>query len=178
MIKQLTDFFIATAKSHKAVGYAAYKRAYNVNDQHNHKYYQFILDDENRLDSISVANGIMSLNMSAIILGFVKSDDSVINVQETALHIGLDWLHQVCDSREVELILQSYSFLSFSEYTDDSCSGVKLDVQFTIPAPINLCEYKDNFIDKPQEEEENNIDLSSDLPTRKDKQIDLNPLRF
>jgi hypothetical protein len=178
MITEIITHFLETARKHKAVNYADYKRVWNINDQHNHRYYQFIIDDENRLDSVSVANGIMSFNMSAIILGFVHDDESVLKVQENALHIGLDWIHQVADSREIELIVQGYSFLAFSEYTDDNCSGVKMDIQFIVPAPINLCEYRDNFIEKPQEDDENNLDLTSDLPTKQDKPLDLKPLRF
>lgn len=177
MIEQLISYILTTAKRHKAVNYAAYKRAWNINDQHNHKYFQFILDDECMLDTLVSESGILTLKLQALILGFVQRGESVLNAQETALHIALDMIAKLEVQREIPLQIRDYSVVSFSEYTDDNSAGVKLDLQLVIPSPINLCEFEDNFIDKTEEKDEE-IDIDSTLPIKKDKEITLKPIRL
>ena len=179
MIQQLINYLLETAKRHKAVSYAAYKRDWNINDMHNHKYYQFIIDDECLLDTLVSESGILTLKLSAVVLGFVKTNESVLKTQETALHIVLDWMEKIKTTNELQLQIRDYSILSFSEYTDDNCSGVKVDIQFVIPSPVNLCEFENNFIDKEEEEVDNIINLDNvKLPIKEDKPITLRPIRL
>ena len=69
--------------------------------------------------------------------------------------------------------IRDYSIISYSEYSDDNCSGVRGTLQLLIPSPINLCEYKDNFIEK---EEEVTVDIDIDI-TDENKLI-LNPIKL
>lgn len=157
MISELINYLLEVAKKHKLVRTAKYKRHFNINDQNNHKYYQFIIDDENMVEK-QVTEGILTYKTSILILGFVKTDTTVLEVQENALHIGLDWMQYLKVQREMPLQIRDFSILSFSEYSDDNSAGVKLDIQFVIPEPTNLCTWEDNFSDKEEEQEEETND--------------------
>ena len=65
------------------------------------------------------------------------------------------------DSTYYNLEVRDYSVASYSEYTDDNCAGVRATIQLIVPNPINLCEYKDNFIEK-EEEVEVEMDINPD----------------
>ena len=140
------------AKHHKAVNYVGYKRTININDQNNEKYFQFIIDNESLLEK-QIVEGILTLRLNIDVLGFVSSDLTVLDVQDTALHIILDYIEYINADREYfNLEVRDYSIASYSEYTDDNAAGVRCSLQLIIPSPINLCEYKDNFIEKTEDE--------------------------
>lgn len=148
MIKEFINYILDIAKYHKAINYVGYKRNININDGHNTKYYQFIIEDECFLEK-QLIEGILTLRLDIDVMGFVTSDVTVLDVQDNALHILLDVIEFINNGDMVEV--RDYSFISFSEYTDDKASGVRASVQFIIPSPINICEYKDNFIEKEEE---------------------------
>lgn len=188
MIKQFTDYLLSTASRHKAVNTVAYKRDVNINHQHNTPYYQFIMDDENLITKL-LTQGLITYRTNVTVLGFVTSDDTVINVQETALHIALDWMEYIAtDPNGFGLLIHDYSILSFSEYTDDNCAGVRLTITFTIPSPINLCEFQSNFIDKDiTTDEDDTLTLAykddectntTFTPHNNNTNLNLNPIRL
>lgn len=151
MISELITYLMNTAKQHKAVNYVGYKRQININDQNNTKYYQFIIDNESLLEN-QIVEGILTLRLNIDVLGFVSSDLTVLDVQDTALHIILDFMEYINNDREYyNLEVKDYSIASFSEYTDDNSAGVRCTLKLIVPSPINLCEYKDNFIEKEDE---------------------------
>lgn len=153
MISELITYLLHTAKQHKAVNYVGYKRQININDQHNTKYYQFVIDNESLLEK-QLVEGIMTLRLNIDVLGFIYSDLTVLDVQDTALHIILDFMEFINnDSTYYNLEVRDYSIASYSEYTDDNSAGVRCTMQLIVPNPINLCEYRDNFIEKEQETE-------------------------
>lgn len=161
MISELITYLINTAKKHKAINYVGYKRQININDQHNTKYYQFVIDNESLLEK-QLVEGIMTLRLNIDVLGFVSSDLTVLDVQDTALHIILDFMEFINnDSTYYNLEVRDYSVASYSEYTDDNCAGVRATIQLIVPNPINICEYKYNFIEK-EEEVEVEMDINPD----------------
>lgn len=151
MIQELTTYLLNTAKKHKAVNSVGYKRTININDQSNEKYYQFIIDNEQILEK-QIVEGILTLRLNVDVLGFVPEGLTVLDVQDTALHIILDFMEYINNDTEYyNLEVRDYSIVSYSEYTDDNCAGIRASIQFIIPSPINLCEYRDNFIEKEEE---------------------------
>lgn len=151
MIHELTTYLLNTAKKHKAVNSVGYKRNININDQSNEKYYQFIIDNEQILEK-QLVEGILTLRLNIDVLGFVSSDLTVLDVQDTALHIILDFMEYINNDTEYyNLEVRDYSIISYSEYTDDNAAGIRASIQFIVPSPINLCEYRDNFIEKEEE---------------------------
>lgn len=151
MIKELTTYLLDTAKKHKAVNSVGYKRNININDQSNEKYFQFIIDSEQILEK-QLVEGIMTLRLNVDVLGFISSDLTVLDVQDTALHIILDFMEFInADITYYNLEVRDYSIASYSEYTDDNAAGVRATIQLIVPSPINICEYRDNFIEKEEE---------------------------
>ena len=151
MISELITYLINTAQKHKAVNYVGYKRQININDQHNTKYYQFVIDNESLLEK-QIVEGIMTLRLNIDVLGFISSDLTVLDVQDTALHIILDYIEYInADTTYYNLEVRDYSIASYSEYTDDNAAGVRATIQLIVPNPINICEYRDNFIEKEEE---------------------------
>lgn len=151
MIKQLITHLIDVAKQHKAVNYVGYIRQININDQNNTKYFQFIIDNESLLEK-QLVEGILTLRLNIDVLGFVSSDSTVLDVQDTALHIILDYIEYInADTTYYNLEIRDYSIASYSEYTDDNAAGVRATIQLIVPNPINICEYRDNFIEKEEE---------------------------
>ena len=141
------------AAQHKAVNKVGYKRQININDQSNEKYFQFIIDNESLLEK-QLVEGIMTLRLNVDVLGFISSDLTVLDVQDTALHIILDYIEFInADTTYYNLEVRDYSIASYSEYTDDNSAGVRCTMQLIVPNPINLCEYRDNFIEKERETE-------------------------
>lgn len=139
------------ATQHKAVNKVGYKRQININDQSNEKYFQFIIDNESLLEK-QLVEGIMTLRLNIDVLGFISSDLTVLDIQDTALHIILDFMEYINnDTTYYNLEVRDYSVASYSEYTDDNCAGVRATIQLIVPNPINICEYRDNFIEKEEE---------------------------
>lgn len=164
MISELITYLMNTAKKHKAVNFVGYKRQVNINDQNNTEYYQFIIDNEGLLEK-QIVEGILTLRLNIDVLGFVSSDLTVLDIQDTALHIILDFMEFINNDREYyNLEVRDYSIASFSEYTDDNAAGIRATIQLIVPSPINLCEYKDNFIEK-EEEVKVDIDINPSSDT-------------
>lgn len=139
------------AVQHKAINKVGYKRQININNQSNEKYFQFIIDNESLLEK-QLVEGIMTLRLNVDVLGFISSDLTVLDVQDTALHIILDYMEYInADTTYYNLEVRDYSIASYSEYTDDNCAGVRATIQLIVPNPINICEYRDNFIEKEEE---------------------------
>lgn len=139
------------AAQHKVVNKVGYKRQININDQSNEKYFQFIIDNESLLEK-QLVEGIMTLRLNIDVLGFISSDLTVLDIQDTALHIILDFMEYINnDTTYYNLEVRDYSIASYSEYTDDNAAGVRATIQLIVPNPINICEYRDNFIEKEEE---------------------------
>lgn len=177
MIKQFINDILSIAHQHILVGNTAYKREWNVNDQHNNSYYKFIISNEGLLQQVS--SSAMRYKTNVLVLGRGEA----IDVQDEALHIFLDWIEMVDDEmKDVEI--EEWNAMDIVEFSDDNCSGIRATVSFIVPQPINLCEYQEHFIEKPEIETEQ-LDLSESdectstkNTTFQNKKIDLNPLKL
>lgn len=181
MISQLINYLLNIAKKHILVNYVGYNRKINVNSQNNTRYYQFIIDNESLLEK-QIVEGILTLRLNIDVLGFVDSSTNVLEVQDNALHCILDVMEYI-DNDDFPIEVRDYSIVSFSEYSDDNSAGIRTTLQLVIPSPINLCEYKDNFIDK-EEEVETEIELNVDddkctnINYNSSTSINLNPIKL
>lgn len=177
MVKQFIENILHIAKQHILVGDTTYKREWNVNDQHNTRYYQFIISNEGLLQQVTTS--AMKYKTNILVLGRGET----IDVQDEALHIFLDVLEMINDEmKDVEI--EEWSCMDIVEYSDDNCSGIRATVTFILPIPINLCEYKEHFVEK-QELETVNLDLvvedecTKQINTKSsNKKIDLQPLKL
>ena len=175
-MRQLVNDILKIAHKHILVGDTIYKRELNINDNHNHKYYQYLIDNEGFISERTPSTLEYSTNIT--ILGIPTDEIPVIEVQDTCLHILLDTLEMIGDELE-NVEVGNINVMFLSEYSDDKCSGIRATVSFIVPRPINLCEYAEHFIDKPETETDDNISLNSPSTTnKKDKTITLNPLKL
>lgn len=179
MIKQLIDYINGIASKHKLVNTTKYIAYQDINNQHNNKYYEFLIEDEARIEK-QITEGIITIDLNIDVLAFLTKDLDNLTAQDNCLHILLDVLQYV-KTENSQLELRDYSIASFSKYTDDNCSGIRATIELIIPSPINLCEYKNNFEDKEIEPEEEDTTLSNgDDCTGEsfntDGEFDLNPL--
>lgn len=177
MIKQFIDNILHIAHQHILVGNTAYKREININDQHNHKYYQFLIDNEGLLQQVTTS--AMKYKTNILVLG----RGAAIDVQDEALHIFLDVLEMI-DDELTDVEVEEWSAMDLVEYSDDNCSGIRASISFILPIPINLCEYKEHFVEKPEPETEQ-LELSDEdectntkNTKSSNKQIDLQPLKL
>ena len=150
MIKQIVEYFLHTALTHKAVQCAKYQKKIYTNAQNNNGYIQFVINDDpyfNRL--ISVPNQPFVLEMNIDVIAFPKTDGTytVLDAQNDCFTVGIEWLTYVgYDNYFVgKLALRDYQCLAISEYTDDNSAGMRFTVQFVIPNPIDICNYQSNF---------------------------------
>ena len=72
MIKEFINYILDIAKYHKAINYVGYKRNININDGHNTKYYQFIIEDECFLEK-QLIEGILTLRLDIVIINLALS---------------------------------------------------------------------------------------------------------
>lgn len=178
MIIQLIEYIQNIAKQHKAVNYTSYKQQIDINHQNNYRYFQFNIDDEVLLEK-QLVEGILTARLNIDILGFVTQEQTPLIIQDTALHIMLDVMEYINNDNLAEV--KDYSIISFSNYTDDNCSGIRTSLTLAIPNPINICEYKDNFIEK-EEIIEDELELIPDNECCEYKQMNnnliLNPIKL
>lgn len=175
-MKQLINDILKMASKHILVGDTIYKRELNINDQNNHNYYQFLIDNEGLITERTPST--LEFNTNVTILGIPNDEIPVITVQDNSLHILLDVLEMIGDELE-NVEVNGMNVLFLTEYTDDNCSGIRATVSLIIPKPINLCEYQYHFIEKEETTEDDNITLDTPNTTsKKDKTITLNPLKL
>lgn len=183
MIKELVDYLLDIAYKHISVQCVGYAREININDSHNHKSFQFIVENDTPIIEKQIIEGILTLRFSVDIIGFVDKDKTVIELQDEALHIALDWMQYINNHEPYNLEIRDYSILALTEYTDDNSSGVRLSVKLAIPNPINLCEYEEHFIEKEIPEEEtldltNGDECTKSKFNKNDATIKLNPIKI
>lgn len=178
MIIQLIEYIQNIAKQHKAVNYTSYKQQIDINHQNNYRYFQFNIDDEVLLEK-QLVEGILTARLNIDVLGFVTPDSTPLIIQDTALHIMLDVMEYINNDNFV--LVKDYSIASFSNYTDDNCSGIRCTLQLVIPSPINICTYQENFIEK-EEILEDELELNPDNECCEYKQMNnnliLNPIKL
>lgn len=183
MLKQLVEYLQKCALMHKAVMSSKYENKTLRNAQNNSGYIQFNFDSNPYFDTlISVPNIPFTFQLNIDILGFPKTDGSysVLDAQNDAFQIGIEWLHYVRqdDTFVGQLAVRDYQFLGIDHYTDDNAAGMRLTVQFVIPDPINLCTFMDNFSESfiPEEPQDKEIDITDPNPPSEINDLVLRPV--
>lgn len=183
MYRQLIEYLQKCALMHKAVMSSKYENKTLRNAQNSNAYMQFNFDTNPFFDTlISVPNIPFIMQLNIDILGFPKKDGSytILDAQNDAFQIAIEWLHYVRDDRTFSgyLAIRDYQLYGIDHYTDDNCAGMRMTVQFIIPDPINLCTFMDNFSDEfiPEEEEDKQIDLTDPNPPSEINDLILRPI--
>lgn len=181
MFKQIIDYIISIALRHKAVFFAKYLNRSYINQQNNNGYYQVNVNtDVYSQLLISVPNQPFTLTINIDILGFPTKEHTVLDCQSDALQIGVEVLHYIAHDETFmgRVQIHNYSFLALDEFTDDRSAGQRLTLEMVIPNPINLCTFKDNFLDEPKiiETEDKDIDLKDVNPPSEANNLVLKPI--
>ena len=150
MIKDTIEYLLNIASKHVLINHTSYKEVYNINDSHNDKQFQFIIDSNNMIEN-NITENILKYKLEMYCLGFVKTNITQLDIQDQATHMLVDFINYI-DNDNYPIEVYDWSILSLSEYTDNNSAGAKLTLNVIIPNILNLCEYKDNFIEKPIEE--------------------------
>ena len=180
MISELITYLMDTAKQHVLIGSVAYKEVYNINDQNNEKQFQFIIDSSNMIEK-NITENVIKCRLEIYCLGFVKYNNNILDVQDQATHMLIDFINYI-DNDSYPVEVYDWSLLSLSEYSDNNSSGVKLSLDVIIPNILNLCEYKNNFIEKTEEEipslEISNGDECTNTKYNNESNLILNPIKL
>lgn len=183
MLEEVINIIKDVSLRHKAVNDFHYQDNLLTNAQNNHKYYQVIVDDTNYHQLlISYNPNIFTATFDIYVLGFVDTDNTILNVQSNAYDIALQimWKIQSIDEYDGIIDVHDYSIVTLSHYTDDNCAGVKMTLELRLP--FGFCENDENFDDEPTELTDyiNTKDITLNIDSNKsiDKPITLNPVRL
>lgn len=183
MISEIITYISDIARSHIKVDYVRYNRKININDQHNNGNFQVIIEsDSTFLEKLVTVDGMLKYTINMDIISFVPNGSNVLTVQDNALLIGNEILHRMQDDERYMVEIRDYSFLGLTEFTDDDSSGVRMTLSLTVPELINLCDYDEHFIEKPEPEEEK-LELSDGDDCTgthfvKEGTLNLNPIKL
>ena len=150
MISETINYLLGIASKHKLINSIGYKETYNFNDNHNDKQFQFIIDSTNLIEK-NMTENVIKYKLEIYCLGFVKTNMTILDIQDQATHMLIDFINYIDNDNTYPIEVNDWSILSFSEYTDNKSSGARLTLDIIIPNILNLCEYRDNFIEKEEE---------------------------
>ena len=181
MLKQLIDYFIEVSLRHKAVYNARYKNKIYTNAQGNNGYFQMIFNTDPYFQLlVSSPNTPFTLTVNIDILGHPKSDFTVLDCQDAALTIGVQFLAFIANDSSwySNVVVHDYSFLALDEYTDDRSAGQRLTLELIVPNPLDICTYLDEFDDEPKpiDVEDKEIDLIDVNPPSQADELELHPI--
>lgn len=161
MFQEIIDYIGNTALKHIAVKSYKYQKRIMINQQNNHSYMQFIVEDNPYFQFIKTAN-VYTLTLNIDIIGQPKDDTQILEVQNDAFQVGAEIIAYIERDLTYKGLLSIYDFdfLSISHFTDDNSAGQRLTLELVVPNPVNLCILDDNFDeDNMQVEETDDIDL-------------------
>lgn len=168
MLNELIEVIKDTCLKHKYIKTFKYQSAIYNNAQNNHKYLQAYVDDVHMSQLlISTSPNIFTITFDLYILGFVETEDTILNVQDKCYDTALQIIMKLGDLDEYKSIIEvhDYSLLTLSHYTDDNSAGVKATIELRVP--IGMCDLDDYFNDEPYEDEDDT-----------DMEINLNPIEL
>lgn len=176
MLKDVINILKDISLRHKGVKTFKYQSDILNNSQNNHKYYQVYVDDIS-LHQLNITTNIFKAEFQIYVLGFIDTENDVIDVQNNAYTIAADIVAYIDSQDEYKGVLSvyDYSILTVSHYSDDNAAGVKLSLVLQMPSPVNLCTLDDNFNDEPYEDEP---DKEIDLNINDVGDIDLKPIHL
>lgn len=181
MLKQLIDYFIDVSLRHKSVYNARYKNKVYTNAQGNNGYFQMIFNTDPYLQVlVSSPNTPFTLTVNIDILGHPTSGFTVLDCQDAALTIGVQFLAFIANDEgwQSGLSVHDYSFLALDEYTDDRSAGQRLTLELIVPNPLDICTYLDEFDEEPKpiDVEDKDIDLIDVNPPSQADGLELHPI--
>lgn len=181
MLEEVVNILKDLSLKHKLVKSFKYQNSIYTNAQNNNKYFQVVVDDTNIHQLlISYQPDIFTSTFDIYILGFVETDNTILNVQSTAYDIAIQLIKKLesLDDYKGIIDIHDYSILTLSHYTDDDSCGAKLTLELNIP--IGFCDIDDYFDEEPTEiiEEDKNIVLTNVNNLSIDKDIKLKPIKI
>lgn len=168
MLNELISVIRDTCLRHKLIKTFKYQAAIYNNAQNSNKYLQAYVDDVHMSQLlISTSPNIFTITFDLYILGFVDTEDTILNVQDKCYDTALQIIMKLGDLEEYKSIIEvhDYSLLTLSHYTDDNSAGVKATIELRVP--IGMCDLDDYFNDEPYEDEDD-----------EDIEINLNPIEL
>lgn len=178
MLQDIIKLIENVSLRHKAVNSFKYQDSILTNAQGHNKSYQVVVDDNNLSQLlISYEPDVFTLTLDIYIIGFVNTEDTILNVQDGAYDIAIQLIKKIGTLDEYKGIIDihDYSILTLSHYTDDNTAGVKLTLEMRVP--VGVCDLDKYFDDEPKDitEEDTEIILNGNT---EDKEIKLNPIRL
>ena len=150
MIKDIVNILKDISLRHKGVRTFKYQGDDHFNAQNNNAMYQVYCDDVS-LHELNITNNVFKCRFELYIMGFVDDEHDILEVQNNAYTIAADIVAYIDtqDAFKGVLSVYDYSLLTFSHFTDDNASGVKLSLVLDVPSPVDLCTLEDNFNEEP-----------------------------
>ena len=176
MHNELINLIKNVCLKHKDIKVFKYQDSLLTNTQGQDKSLQAIVDDTvlyNLL--ISRSPNVLKASLDLYIIGFVKTDDTILNVQTKAYDAAMQIIYKIGDIAEYKGIvdIEDYSIMTISHYTDDDSCGVKVSLDLLVP--FGFCDIDDYFNEEIEEEEEPK-DITLNTPSGSNKEIKLNPI--
>lgn len=168
MLNELISVIRETCLRHKLIKTFKYQAAIYNNAQNNYKYLQAYVDDVHMSQLlINTSPNIFTITFDLYILGFVESEDTILNVQDKCYDTALQIIMKLGELEEYQSIIEvhDYSLLTLSHYTDDNSAGVKATIELRVP--VGMCDLDEYFNDEPYEDDEDT-----------DTEIILNPIEL
>lgn len=154
MLKDVIEILKDISLRHKGVRTFRYQGNDFFNQQNNHEMFQVYVDDVSH-HQLNITTNIFKAEFQIYIMGFPtdESGNTVLDIQNYAYTIATDIMAKIDtdESNKGILSVYDYSILTFSHFTDDNASGVKLSLILQMPSPLNWCELDSNFNDEPYE---------------------------
>lgn len=182
MYQEIINYIGKIALKHKLVKEYSYKKRSMINQQNNHAYIQFVIEDNAFLQKIITKN-VFTATINIDILAFPKDDTEVLELQSDCLQVGVEVLGYINQDSEYRGLLSvyDYDFLMISHTTDDSSCGCRLSLELVIPEPLDLCTFMDNFEEDIEVIEKPTLDLTHAekvVPSESKKELNLKPIRL
>lgn len=172
MLEDIIKLFKDVSLRHKKVSTFKYQNSILINAQGNNKSFQVVVDDNSMHQLlISYSPNIFTSTFDIYIIGFVSTDDDILNIQSQAYDIAIQLLGKIERMDEYKGIIEihDYSIMTLSHFTDDDSAGVKLSVEIRVP--VGLCDIDEYFDD--------DMDIDEEIKEiNPDKDIELKPIRL
>lgn len=166
MIKSLTEIIKDVALRHKGVNTCRYQLPSQNNAQHNYEPFQVYIDSVSH-HRLNITTNIFLSEFEIYILGTIDEENSVVDVQDSAFTIAVDIVGYIDTKAEFQNILSVYDYdiITLQDYSAQRNAGVRLSLVLHTPNPLNLCTLDDNFGERKDDEEEEDLDIVTiDLP--------------
>lgn len=180
MYKTIVDYICDIAMKHKAVKSTKYQKRIMINQQPTNAYMQVIVEDNTFLQWKKTMD-VFTMTLNIDILGLPSDDSEILDIQNVALQVGVELLAYIESDPQYKGILSIYDYdlLAVSHFTDDNSAGYRLSLEVTVPNPVDLCNYLDNFDeDNMAIEAEKPLDIIDAKPETKSNELVLSPIKL